>query len=136
MLLSFKIEVDKIWSMKNNNRIRKSGNRIFVGKEQALIRDKNYLILKLRQAWEQKPAIQYPVHATFIFHFANFYTKQNKMNMRLGDLTNIIQLPEDCLQSAGVIQDDCLIYSLDGSRKYPSKDDKNYIEIHLQKFTE
>jgi Holliday junction resolvase RusA-like endonuclease len=135
-LFKFSTEVPKHWSLKNNNRIRRAGPRIFVGKEQALINDKLYLTLQLRQAWGGKAPICHKIHARFRFYFANYYTKKGDMNMKLGDLSNLLQLPEDALQDAGVIFDDAFISSHDGSRKLPSINGKNILEIELYSFEE
>jgi Holliday junction resolvase RusA-like endonuclease len=48
-----------------------------------------------------------PVQVSFLF-----YCK----DARKRDLCNLIQCPADLLQQAGIIENDCLIQSLDGSR--------------------
>lgn len=132
-LFNLDLEVRKIWSMKNNNRIRRVGKRVFMGKQQALINDRNWLILQLRQAWQNKKSITGPVHIQLKFYFKDFYTKKGEMNLKLGDLDNLFCLPLDALQAAGVIQNDALVMSLDGSRKLPS--DKNFLSISIFEFT-
>jgi Holliday junction resolvase RusA-like endonuclease len=94
--------------------------------------DKKWLILQLRQAWQNKKTITGPVHAKFIFHFKDFYTAKKEMNLKLGDLDNLLAMPNDCLQAAGIIRDDALIMSYDGSRKMPG--DKNKLSITLYEF--
>ncbi len=136
LLFKFTTEVPKHWSMKNNNRIRKCGARTFVGKEQRLINDKIMLTLQLREAWRGNAPICTKVHAVFKFFFADYYTKKGEMNLKLGDLSNLLQLPEDALQAAGIIHDDALIASYDGSRKHPSINGKNILEIELYLFEE
>lgn len=133
VLFKFATRVRKHWSIKNANKIRKAGNRYFIGKDQELLNDKEFLTLELKQAWK-KDTITQPIHAQFKFYFVDYYTKKGEMNKRLGDLSNIIQMPEDCLQAAGIIQDDALILSYDGSRKLPSDRDYDYIEITLSLF--
>lgn len=128
-LFKINLEVNKNWSQKNNNRIRFTGKRFFLGKQEALIRDRDYLVLALKNAWKNKPTINGPIHAKFTFGFANYYTAKGKMNLKLGDLSNLVQLPEDCLQKAGIIADDALIMSLDGTRKTPSVKNELTIEI-------
>ncbi len=54
----------------------------------------------------EKP-ITIPIQASFLF-----YVKDNRKR----DLCNLIQCPADLLQQAGIILNDCLIASLDGSR--------------------
>lgn len=131
MIFHFKAKVQRQWSMKNNNVIRRAGSRLFVGKQQSLINDRDWLILQLKQAWQNEP-ISTPVHVTYKFYFKDFYTKKNQMNLKLGDLDNLLALPNDCLQKAGVIKDDALIMSFDGTRKLPG--DENILEIILQNY--
>lgn len=131
-MFNFELEVSKVWSMKNNNKIRRVGKRIFLGKQQALINDRNYLILKLREAWQNKDPIKVPVHIAVKFYFKDFFTKKGSMNLKLGDLDNLLCLPLDALQAAGVIENDALVMSLDGSRKLPG--DKNKLSISIYEF--
>lgn len=53
--------------------------------------------------------ITYRMHITFIF-----YCKDRRGR----DLSNLLEFPQDCLQQAGIIANDSLIESLDGSRKF------------------
>ncbi len=131
MLFQFETQVNKHWSQKNNNTIRRAGHRVFVGKQQALINDRDWLVLKLKQAWQDDPIDQY-IQATYKFYFKDFYTTKGEMNLKLGDLDNLLALPSDCLQKAGIIKNDALILSFDGSRKLPAKENK--LEIILHKF--
>lgn len=51
------------------------------------------------------------------------------------DLTNLIQGPEDALKAAGIIRDDSLIMSVDGSRKHPVADESQArVEITIRPF--
>ena len=129
-LFQIEIGVNKHWSQKNNNTIRRTGQRLFVGKQQKLINDKNWLILQLRQAWQNKKTISRPVHVKLTFAFKDFYTAKNEMNLKLGDLDNLLCLPLDALTIAGIIRDDALVMSLDGSRKAPGTTNKLSIEIN------
>lgn len=129
-LFQLELNVNRHWSQKNNNTIRRSGKRLFVGKEQRLINDKNWLILQLRQAWQNKKTISRPVHVKLTFAFKDYYTLKNEMNLKLGDLDNLLCLPLDALTAAGVIRDDALVMSLDGSRKVPGAANKLSIEIY------
>ena len=63
-----------------------------------------------------------PIQATFIF-----YCKDNRKR----DLCNLIQCPADLLQQAGIILNDCLITSLDGSRIMPPDKDNPRTEITI-----
>jgi len=72
---------------------------------------KQYRDSALRQLKEQwyytDPPILFPANVSF-----KFYCKDNRKR----DLINLIQQPADLLQQAGIIENDCLIQSLDGSR--------------------
>lgn len=132
MIFNLELDVNKIWSMKNNNKIRRVGKRIFLGKQQALINDRDYLILKLKEKWQNRETIKGPVHVAMKFYFKDFFTKKGTMNLKLGDLDNLCCLPLDALQAAGVIENDSLVMSLDGTRKLPS--DRNRLSITIYEF--
>lgn len=68
------------------------------------------------------------------FFFKDFFTQKGARSKHLPDLSNAVELPLDCLQAAGIIYDDNLVCSLDGSRRIPAKE--NYLEITIYKFTE
>ncbi len=80
------------------------------------------------------PVITDPIHVCFKFIFNDFFTKKNEQRRTLPDLSNLVQLPEDVLQKAGIIQNDSQIMSLDGSRRLPGS--SNYLEIYIWKFIE
>ena len=109
-----------------NNRPIWSGR---LGKSKKLQEAEKYLILKFRQAWQNQEPVSTDVHAKFIFYSDKYYTKTGTKHSRRGDLMNLIQLPADCLQHAGVIVDDVQIESLDGSRVLPAM--HNRLEISL-----
>jgi Holliday junction resolvase RusA-like endonuclease len=93
---------------------------MFLGKSNELKTYENLLILEMRrQAKLQNITEPYkgPVWVMMLFFFKNFYTKKGEMNLKLGDLSNLYQLPEDCLQESGIIANDSLIMAHDLSRK-------------------
>jgi len=63
-----------------------------------------------------------PIQVSFIF-----YCKDNRKR----DLCNLIQCPADLLQQAGIILNDYLIISLDGSRIMPPDKDNPRTEITI-----
>ena len=67
------------------------------------------------------------IQTTFIF-----YCKDNRKR----DLCNLIQCPADLLQQAGIILNDYLIVSLDGSRIMPPDKDNPRTEIIIYKLNE
>ena len=68
-----------------------------------------------------------PIQVSFIF-----YCKDNRKR----DLCNLIQCPADLLQQAGIILNDYLITSLDGSRIMPLDKDNPRTEITIYKLGE
>lgn len=113
---------------KKNNRpifkVRATG-RSFLGKSPELQKYELLLVAEFqRQARLQNIVKPHdgPIWAMFHFYFPNFFTKKGQMNMKLGDLSNLYQLPEDCLQKAGIIENDSLIMSHDLSRKLPGQE--------------
>lgn len=115
---------------------RKTGNR-FIGKSQALSSAEQYLIAHLIKARNDAKIfvpISYDIHAMFRFYFSDFWTKEDRRNLTLPDLSNLVCLPEDCLQEAGIIVNDRQIASLDGSRRLPGSTD--ILEIKIWPFKE
>lgn len=109
---------------KKNNRPIWRGR---LGKSQKLRDVENYLTAAFKKELGSRPTIKGPVWVKFIFHTTKYWTKKKQRNKKMGDLVNLIQLPADCLESAGVIEDDTNIISMDGSRRLPS--DHNRLEI-------
>jgi Holliday junction resolvase RusA-like endonuclease len=110
---------------------RRTGRR-FLGKSKELLSSEKILtdaLFVLARQMSLKTPITQDVHVVFKFYFSDFYTKEGKRRKNLPDLTNLIQLPEDCLQSAGIIENDSQIVSLDGSRRLPGN--QNFLEIFV-----
>jgi hypothetical protein len=62
------------------------------------------------------------VRALWLFECSRFFTKKGTINQRSGDLTNLIQGPEDALTKAGIIADDSLITEIQAYKKHGDKD--------------
>lgn len=133
------IKIPRHITKKNNRTIykNKKTGRLFPGKSSGLVLAettiKNSLIL-LKRRFNINDPIDVPLHVLFLFHFAkeDFFTKKGLVNQKLPDLSNLVQLPEDCLQSAGIIKNDTLIHSLDFSRRLPSNETR--LEIFVLKY--
>jgi len=131
--------VDKHWSMKNKNKIRHAGARRFIGKPQVVVNAKARMALLIRQEWARlnQAPIDRPVWCIFHFFFKDFYVKPKRksdpprMSMTLGDQSNIYQMVEDSLQEAGVLTNDAWICSHDLSRRLPSANGYDYLEIFV-----
>lgn len=122
------VPVERHISKKNSRplmRNRRNG-RPFVGKSLDLKLAENHLINTFRLEMLRRPGFQtitIPTWAVFLFHFPRsvYFTKQGQMSQRIPDLSNLYELPQDCLQSAGVISNDHLICAHDLSRRLPSE---------------
>jgi Holliday junction resolvase RusA-like endonuclease len=117
----------------------KATGQMFPGKSAKLVKAENHLVKEFREAWwkhgpEDRKPIDYPINVMFLFYFneAEFYTKKQIMSKHIADLSNLYQLPEDCLQKAKIIDNDFYISGHDGSRRLPTLD-QNYLEIIITK---
>lgn len=131
-----RIQVPAHLSKKNNRpiRINQATRKPFLGKNASLEAAEKWLLLNLLKVRrEMSPLVTTPIqgeiHACFHFYFDDFYTKAGVRRKNMPDLSNLCQLPEDCLQKAGIIGDDNQIYSLDGSRRLPGPE--NVLEIWI-----
>lgn len=90
-----------------NSRTGKS----FIGKSERLRSSENFLVQELRRRADaiglHKP-IEARLRCMLWIGFAPhvYYTKKLTENRKLGDCTNLAQIVEDALQSAGVIKND------------------------------
>ena len=121
--------------------INKSTGSRFIGKSQAL---RDYTDLGLYELDRQKKwdvrnlcfrksdpnwegARDYPITIPIEIKFT-FYCRDNRKR----DLVNLCQAPLDLLQKAGIISDDSIVKSLDGSRIYIDKSrPRTEIEIKI-----
>lgn len=104
----------------------------FVGKSTDLQRAEQLIclyLLRARQEFQVFEPYVGDVHLCARFIFSDFYRKDGVRRRNLPDLSNLVQLPEDCLQSARIIENDSQIVSLDGSRRLPGVTD--LLEIWL-----
>lgn len=109
---------------------RRTGQR-FIGKSYELAHAEIRLEDQLRNHVLKIPGfstITKTVWAVFLFYFPHkdFLVKRGdrkgNLSRRMPDLSNLIELPADCLQKAGIIENDHLICSLDLSRRLPGKE--------------
>jgi len=116
---------------KNNRQIFGRGSKKWIGKSDRLRSAENYLILKLK-SWRNEynfQTVNTRMWVKFKFYMDNFYNKDGSRNKKIGDLSNLIELPQDALQMAGIILDDGLIDRLDGSERLHAIENK--LEIHI-----
>lgn len=145
LLFYAKIPVADHFSKKNSNRFNTNTGRTYRDSRSNQI--ETHLMRELRRnAIDQKinEPIRCHMHAMFLFYFSNFFTKKSlkatrknpkpipERNQNVPDQSNLYQGVEDCLQKIGIIEDDNLIESHDGSRRLPG--DTNCIEIFIYRY--
>lgn len=136
------VPVIKHLAKKNSRVIMKRGGRVILGKTAALLKAERDMLWQLggqKRAIKLQYPIDFPVRCVFKFHCTNLLTRDKKtkrlrLSETIGDLSNLYQLPEDCLEEAGILAGDHLIMSHDGSRKIQST--QNMLEIFVLKFDE
>jgi len=132
----FKTKIEAHVVKKNNRPIHGRGDKKWIGKSSRLRNAESWLDLALRSYANQigfRTPLAGDIHATFRFYFNNYFTVKNERSRTLPDLSNLFELPQDCLQSAGIIVNDTDIVSLNGSGRFPSKDNELEIELYLIK---
>lgn len=137
VLFYARFRVSSHQSKKNGRPIYKSqaSGRPFLGKTAELLQAEREMLVNIMRAKDGAAPITAPINAkfTFWFHENKFWTKAGTRNKKLPDISNLYELPQDILQKAGVIFDDNLIESHDGSRRLPHKDG-TFLEIELTSF--
>lgn len=130
------IDVESHGIKKNSREIRFNTRtkRPFLGKNSKAEKLEIQMLQKLKYAaWasDLKMPINSAVNVKFTFHYPEtaFYTKKNNVSKNLADLSNLYQMPEDCLQKANILENDRLICGHDGSRRVPSGAFQLEIEI-------
>lgn len=129
----FECEVDRHVVKKNSRPIFRAGRRAMIGKSKELVNAEKFLEKKLIIAAAASPK-EYPIagpyHVAYIFVFGPDRSREYK----LCDLSNLIELPQDCLQKAGIIKNDRFIQSLDGTRKLMG--DRTFLRIEIMRYDE
>lgn len=128
MELRFTIPGDPM-TKKNHRPIFRAGGRPFIGKSNALRDAEEFIYWRLveqRSRNDIRAAITTPVHVRFLFY---------RKTKRKCDLSNLYELPQDALTKAGILADDSLIESHDGSRKLYDRENPRTVII-ITPFTE
>lgn len=79
-----------------------------LGKSDALVAAEEEAYYQLKEQMRGDYPVLGKLHVKFLFY---------RKDQRHTDLSNLIEFPADCLQRAGIIENDVQIESLDGSRK-------------------
>jgi Holliday junction resolvase RusA-like endonuclease len=139
VLFHARIPVIKHVTKKNNRPFFKnrSSGQFFLGKSKDLRDAETSLVMHLKSRKNELSlqTINEPIWCIFLFYYPyeEFFTKKGSPNKKRGDLSNLYQLPEDCLQEAGIIENDDLICAHDLSRRLLGE--KKELEIFILKHT-
>ena len=145
ILFTCKIKVQRHTVSKNNRQIQKNfgTGRSFIGKTTRQKDGELFLIRAImaeRIKQKRLTIIDKPVQIKLMFYFNNFFCKsgpnKGNMNKNVPDLSNLYELPQDCLTKARVWTDDRLVCSHDGSRRLPSSTGYDYLEMTIKEFLE
>lgn len=129
------IQVDFHASQKNSKRVffNKRTNKSFIGSNSRVKKAQDLLLLELRSRANAHGLIG-PIKgrmlAMLVFGFKNFYTKQGLENRKLGDCSNLVQIVEDQLQKAEIIEDDFFLAPLVIDR-VPTEENQVHIELWI-----
>lgn len=139
LLCFFSIPIENHVSKKNNRPIfRNRGTGVhFIGKGDHLRNAEAHMILELKMqriAQNVLDPIEDRIWTIFHFYFKkeDYFTKKGAISLNLPDLSNLYELPQDCLQKAGIILNDTQIESHDLSRRLYS--DNPRLDIFIIKY--
>jgi Holliday junction resolvase RusA-like endonuclease len=129
-------------SKKNGKQIsfNKKTGRNFIRSNDKVLNAQSVILNKLNKlkADTSFKTITDDVIAEFVFWFPEnvFYTKKGLRSKTLNDLSNLYEQAQDCLQRAGIIENDTQIVNHGNSHRRPTKGDQFWLEIKLIKPTE
>jgi Holliday junction resolvase RusA-like endonuclease len=94
-----------------------------------------YLVSKLQiERFKQRiDLIRQPINLklTFFYPESVYFAKTGNRSNKVGDTSNLYESPQDALQKAGVIENDNLVESHDGSRRRPIAGVNYVLEIEI-----
>lgn len=130
------INVNRHSSKKNEKRARMGQAGLYIAASHkanysAQIMTSKLLVEKLKQRIDEPIDCDLQAKFTFFFPETVYFTKKGTRSMTLPDLSNLYELPQDIMQKVGIIKNDTLICSHDGSRREAVEGDKYYLEIEL-----
>lgn len=140
ILFRARFQVPKHISKKNQKRafVNKRTGKGFLVQESKSKLVENWIhqklnVEKLKQRIE---TITDDIQISFIIEYPKtvYFTKKGHRSNKVLDISNAIQVYEDCLQKAGIIANDSQICSLDGTRRQPIDDVNHYIMIEIKKY--
>jgi len=111
----------------------RASGQMFVGSNKRVKEAEKEMCQILQLVKKRHTHLNFPltedIHLEVIFTFKDYFTKHMVRRKTLPDLSNLIELPQDCLQKVGIIENDSQVCFLDGSRRKPGSENK--IEIYL-----
>ncbi len=120
VLWTTSLELEAHAVKKNSRTIIRVGHRLIPGKSPKLKRAETILTNRLMRLKPKNP-ITGPIgaHMTFWFPDSVFTAKSTgEMSKKMPDLSNLLELPQDCMQKAGIILNDSQIV-IQSSQKAP-----------------
>lgn len=130
-----RVQVPRHSSKKNEKRVHSHGRRLFIGKSDKAKLSENWLIQKLtvEKLKQRIDTITCDLNAKFTFYFPKtvYFTKKGERSLKLPDISNLYELPQDVMQKIKIIENDTQICSHDGSRRGVSEDNQYWLEIEL-----
>ena len=126
VLFDCTIQVSRHSSKKNEKRIHRNSKtkKLFVSKSSKALHCEQWLLHKLmiERLKQRVDKIECDINAEFVFYFPKsiYFTKDGTRSKKLPDLSNLYELPQDCLQQTMIISNDTQIVSHNGSRRESS----------------
>jgi len=141
VLFDCTIQVSRHSSKKNEKIARRNAktNKLFIGKSSKALHCEQWLLHKLmiERLKQRIDKIECDINAEFVFYFPKsvYYTKEGVRSRKLPDLSNLYELPQDCLQQTLIILNDTQIVSHNGSRRESSEASFYSLRIILSKIS-
>lgn len=129
----FTLEVGRHIPKKNGRPIFKAGSRPFLGKSTELRHAEQRMTADIARLYGGE-ILNKRLWVIMHFYFPKdvYFTQKGEISKNLPDLSNLYELPQDCLTKAGVIADDTLIDSHDLSRRLVG--DRYKLEIFILEY--
>lgn len=138
VIFKAKFEVPYHAVLKNNKQIsynKKTGKR-FLRSNDRVVFAQNWILNKLfnEKLKSRVDKINCYFNLKLIFYFPEsvFYTKKGIRSLKIPDISNLYELPQDLLTKSGIIEDDTLVDSHNGSKRLPIEGSKYYLEIEIE----
>lgn len=127
------LKVHRHYVLKNNKQIvfNRKTRRPFIKSSNEVVEAKEYLVNIFRSIHEGRPPISQYVNLKCLFYFPQdvFFNKKKERSKKVADISNLYQIVEDALEEAGVIENDRLIESHNGSLRLQCNEFKLEVEL-------